>query len=285
MKKGGCFILVCCALILFSAPVGAADTDPADMPWHKLYGNIGYFIASMDSGFRIGSGTNGLGIDLDVEDLLGLNTSETAFRLDAGWRFSKNLRHKLQFSWFRIARSGEKFLNESVEVPDGEGGETTLGPGQFSTEFNFDIIELKYEYSFFLDERADFNIGIGLFVMPIEFGFSGVVDGVGSTDIREDITAPLPVIGVGFDFAITPKWFVRQQLDIFYLEIGDFEGSIIHANLGLEWLPWKHVGFGFGIDHMNVGVEARGSDYPGIDFIGNVEFDYFGAQLYIKIFM
>jgi hypothetical protein len=194
------------------------------------------------------------------------------------------LRHKLQFTWFRIDRSASKNLTESVEVPDGEGGETTLGPGQFDTEFNFDVIELKYEYSFFLDERVDFNIGIGLFVLPIEFGFSGVVDGVGSTNVREDITAPLPVIGLGFDFAITPKWFVRQQLDLFYLEIGDFEGGIAHNNLALEWLPWKHVGFGLGLDHMRVFVEAKGSDYPGVDFVGSVDFDYFGAQLYVKVF-
>ena len=285
MKKGGCFILVCCALIFLSAPVRAADTDPADMPWQKLYVNIGYFLASMNSGFRIGSGQNGIGVDLDVEDVLGLNTTEKAFRIDAGWRFTKNKRHKVQFSWFRIDRSGEKFLNTPIEIPDGEGGSTQLGPGQFSSTFNFDIVELKYEYSFFLDERADLNIGIGLFVMPIEFGFTGVVDGATSVDIREEITAPLPVIGVGFDFAITPKWYVRQQLDLFYLAIGDFEGGIAHNNLALEWLPWKHVGFGLGLEHMKVAVEAKGSDYPQIDFVGSVEFDYFGAQLYIKIFM
>lgn len=57
------------------------------------------------------------------------------------------------------------------------------------------------------------------------------------------------------------------------------------ANIALEYLPWKHVGFGLGIDAMRVGVEANGSDYPGVDFKGNVEFDYIGAQLYVKVFL
>ncbi len=35
---------------------------------------------------------------------------------------------------------------------------------------------------------------------------------------------------------------------------------------------------------MRVRVEAKGSDYPGVDFNGSVEFDYFGAQLYVKVF-
>jgi hypothetical protein len=274
--------------ILLSGPVLAADTDPADMPWEKMYLNLGYYFASIDSGFRLASGTIGIGVDVDVEDLLGLSTSESALRIEYGWRFTENMRHKLQLGWFRFDRSGSTDLGPTgVTLPDGEGGETTL-TGVFLSDFNFDIVQVKYEYSFFLDERADFNIGIGLFVMPIEFGLSGTIDTgsgpIASSQLREDITAPLPVLGVGFDFAITPKWYVRQQLDIFYLAIGDFEGGIAHNSLALEWLPWKHVGFGVGVDSMRVKVEAKGSDYPGVDFVGNVKFTYFGAQLYVKVF-
>ena len=76
-----------------------------------------------------------------------------------------------------------------------------------------------------------------------------------------------------------------MQLDLFYLEIGDFEGGIAGTSMALEYLPWKHVGFGLGVDGMRVRVEAKGSDYPGVDFKGSVEFDYIGAQLYVKIFL
>ena len=76
--------------------------------------------------------------------------------------------------------------------------------------------------------------------------------------------------------------FIR---DLFYLEYGDFEGSISDFNIALEYLPWKHVGFGLGLDALRVRVEAEGSDYPGVDFKGAVEFDYFGAQLYVKVFL
>ncbi len=283
MKKGRSLVWVCCVFILLSGPVLAADKGPADLPWEKMYLNLGAYVASMDSGFRIGSGDLGLGVDLDLEDLLGLKTSDTAFRIEYGWRFTNNKRHKLQLGWFRFDRSGSKTLSQDVEIPDGEGGTTTLS-GTLDSLFNFDIIQVKYEYSFFFDERLDLNLGIGLFVMPIEFGLSGIIDGNPAVTLREDITAPLPVVGVGFEFAITPNWFIRQQLDLFYLEIGDFEGGIAHNSLALEWLPWKHVGFGLGVDNMRVAVKASGSDYPGVDFVGNVKFAYFGAQLYVKVF-
>ena len=94
----------------------------------------------------------------------------------------------------------------------------------------------------------------------------------------------MPAFGVGFDLALAPKWFLRQQLELFYLEIGDFEGQLVSTSLALEYLPWKHVGFGLGFDAFRVDIEANGSDWPGIDFQGNVEFRYAGVQLYLKVF-
>jgi len=95
------------------------------------------------------------------------------------------------------------------------------------------------------------------------------------------------VIGVGIDYAITPKWFIRQQLNVFYLEISNYSGGIANLQAALEWLPferpfWKHFGFGLGVDAMRVEVEAEDSDVPGVDFRGTIGFSYFGAQLYLK---
>ena len=136
-----------------------------------------------------------------------------------------------------------------------------------------------------LDDRVDLNAGLGLFIMPIEFGLSGTINGVGEESLFEEVTAPLPVVGLGFEFAITPKWCIRQQFDVFYLEIQQFKGSILSNTRSLEYLPWKHVGFGLGVDTMRVKVEAQGEDYPEIDFKGEFQFTYFGAQLYLKAYL
>lgn len=277
----GCLVAV---VLIHNGVALGQEKDPSDLPWKKAYLELGYYFADLDSSFRIGSGALGLGIDIDVEDFLGLNTTDSAFRVDGGWRFTDNKRHKLEFNWFRFHRDASETLSQSVDIPDGEGGITTLGPGRLESKFDFDIIKLKYEYSLFLDDRLDINVGGGLYVMPIEFGTTGTVNGVGQTTLEEDITAPLPVFGMGFDFAITPEWFIRQQFDAFYLELGDFEGSILAASLGLEYLPWKHVGFGIAGEFLDISIEARGSDWPGIDFEGRVDFGYFGARIYVKTF-
>ena len=275
--------------IFFCTPAHADEDRPTrSYTWKKGYLNIGYYFAGLDSSFRLGDQNLGLGLDIDVESLLRLDTTDSSFRIDGGYRFGRTQRHKVEFGWFRFHREGTTFLDQKIEVPDlpdGSGG-SNLGPGTFESVFNFDIIELTYSYSYVFDERVDLNIGAGFYVMPIEFGFIGVIDGVGQSTVRESITAPLPAVGLGFDFAITPQWYIRQDADLFYLEIDSYKGGIANLLFALEYLPWKHVGFGAGVNWMQVFVEVDGdTDVPGVDFVGDVEFSYFGALLYLKLFM
>ena len=272
------------SLMVMSAPAAAGDKKQSNLPWKKAYLNVGWFFANLNSNFRIGGSGAGLGVSLDVEEFLGLETNTSSFRIDGVWRFTENKRHKLDFGWFGFHRESRGRIFESIEIPPGLGG-GTIGPGEIESTFNFDIIRIMYAYSLILDERVDFNLGLGLFIMPIEFGVQAIVNGVGAQGVQEDITAPLPVLGVGLDLALTPKWFIRQDLELFYLEIDNFTGSIFSGTLALEYLPWKHVGFGLGVDGKRVQVEANGSDLSWMDFRGNVEFSYVGGLLYAKVFL
>ena len=233
MKKIRYFIWTCCALVLLSGPVLAADTDPTDLPWKKAYLDLGLFYSVSNTTFRLGEDNIGTGISLDVEDFLGLDSTTSAFRIGGGWRFTKNMRHKLEFGWFAIHRDASGTITEDINIPPEHGGGTILAGEVVDSEFNFDLIKLKYEYSFILDDRLDLNLGLGLFVMPFEFGVQQTAGGNG---MAEDITAPLPVGSLGFDFAITPKWFVRQQLELFYLKYGDFTGAITGSSVALEYI-------------------------------------------------
>ncbi len=284
------WLVIIMLAVAFSLPAAAVGSEqqkePYPYPWEKGYLAFGGYIASLNSGVTLG-GSQGLGVSVDVESLLGLDTTDSSFRITGGYRLGKNRRHKLELSWFRFNREGENTITEAIPIPPEIGGEPgeEIGPGVISSFFNFDIYKFKYEYSFVLDERADLNIGIGLFVMPIEFGISYTVTGLTQGETEESITAPLPVFGIGFDFAIIPKWFLRQQLEFFYLEYDNFTGAIKSLRVALEYYPWQHVGFGLAFDGLDVDVEAtKESDYPGLgDFVGTIGFETIGAELYLKI--
>jgi hypothetical protein len=271
------------AVVLLSmiqpAVIRAADTE-AQMPWEKVGANVGVFLAGLDSSIRIGSG---IGVDIDVEEALDLDSTNTVFRADALWRFTKNKRHRLDLIWFAFRRDGDRRILDDIPIED-DDGEVIIIPSGTTVEtfFDLDIYQLNYSYSFFQDERIDLAAGIGVYIMPIDFGIrvSGLVDDEG----EEKFTAPLPVINLRMDIALTPKWFIRTGAQVFYLEYENFTGSILEFRTALEYNPWKHVGIGVGFDTFGFRLEADGEDWPGIDLKGNVEFNYAGLQLYLRMF-
>ena len=243
-------------------------------PWRNFNVNLGVNITDLDSSVRFGIA--GVGLEIDVEDALGLDSSDTVFFGNGYYRFGSTRRHRFDFGYTGYRRDSSGVLAQNLPIfdliiPEGE---------TVQTSFDFDIIRVGYSYSLLKDDRMDLGIGGSLYVMPIEFSINSTSKGFKS----EDITAPLPVLTLRGDFAITPKLFLKTNWDIFYLKIGDFKGSILSTTVALEYNVWKNVGFGLGFNDFRVDIEASGSDYPGIDFVGNIEFQFTGLNLYTKIF-
>ena len=246
-------------------------------PWRNFNLDLGVALTALDSKVEFGSANLGVGVVVDVEDALGLDSSDTVFFANGYYRFGKTRRHRWDFSYARYRRDATRVLSTDVPIFDG----TLLAGETVYTEMNFDILRAGYSYSLLQDDRMDLGIGAGLYVMPIEFSFS--TSGLLGSQ-SEDLTAPLPVLGLRADFALTKKLFLKMRWDIFYLKIGDFKGSIMSGVLAVEYNFWKNVGFGLGYNDFRVKVEASGSDYPNINFTGNVNFEYRGLNLYTKIF-
>jgi len=266
------------AAVLLACPIFAAEEGAKDLPWERGYVNLGAYLADMNSSFRLGIDNVGLGLIIDTEKFLGMTTNDSAFRLEAGYRLGGSKRHKLELGWFFFNRRSEKTISDDLVLPPEMGGDTLFVGTTISSIFNFDIIKAKYKYAIVLDDRVDMNLGVGFYVMPIKIG-------LGKKDEErkdQDITAPLPVFGLGAEIIITEHWLLRENLDLFFLKIGSFKGSILGAQTAIEYSNWEHWGIGAGIDGMLLRVEASGDDYPLMDFVGALSFSYFGAQLYAK---
>ena len=213
-----------------------------------------------------------------MEDALGLESTTTVLRTDAYWRFTDNLKHRLEFTWFALRRNGNNTLARNIEI---DGVTLPIGT-QVESKFDFDIYKLGYSYSFFQDNRMDIAAGLGLFIAPINFELNAT--GLVTNYTAESLTAPLPVFTIRGDFAITPKLFLKNQIELFYLEYENYKGGIYDYKINLEYNWFKHVGVGVGLETFNLGLEAEGSDYPGVDFVGQIGFRYTGAMLYAKFY-
>lgn len=273
-------VLVAIAIAGIPNPVLSADNASADSPWETYGLSGGVFISDINTSIRLGTG---VGVDLDAEELLGLDSTNTVFRIGGLWRFSDNQRHRVDLSWFAFHRSGSRTVGQDFEIENREGETVEIEAGtEVDAFFDIDIYQLAYSYSFLQDERIDFAAILGLYVMPIDFGIkvAGVVDQEG----KQDLIAPLPTLGLRLDIALTPKWYFRSGTQLFYIEYEQFKGSLLAAHTALEFKPWPHVGIGVGADSFKLRMEADGEDYPSIDLKGNLEFDYFGLQAYLRLF-
>ncbi|MDH3576178.1 MAG: outer membrane beta-barrel protein [Desulfobacteraceae bacterium] len=278
-KRKYLYVLLAAGLLFFIQPAWAKDADSDDKPWKKFNVDVGYFISNVDTNLSLGSG---LGLTVNVEDLLGLDTNNNVFRIDAFWRFTDNLRHRFDFTWFSFRRDGSTTVGRDFTIKDKNDNEIEILAGtRVNSKFNLDIYRARYSYSFFQDDRMDLAFSIGAYVMPIDIGLQAA--GLINFDETERFTAPLPTLGLRMDFAITPKWFLRSNFEIFYLEINEFTGTIYETNVAIEYIPWKHLGFGLAGNVFSLGIEADGEDYPGIDFKGELKFRYSGLLLYAKV--
>lgn len=257
-------------------PAFAAQAENKTTPWKKYGFNLGGSFNITDSEVQLGI-TN-LGLTIDTEELLDLDTTTTSVMFEAFWRFTKNRRHCLDFGWNSFHRTGKTTLGKDLDI-----GDNTIPLGsRVDTTFDIDTYRLSYSYSFLQDDRMDFAVSLGAYILPVSFDLraQGVVNVVES----ESITAPLPVVGLRFDFAITPKWFLKNNLDLFYLEIGDYRGAITDIKIRIEYNAFKNVGFGLSAESFRVKVESEGNDYPGVDLLGTFEFESYGLMAYVKFY-
>jgi len=272
--------IVVVAVLFLPAVSGGSEGQSNAQPWETAGLSAGYFISAVDTSLRLGTG---LGVDIDLEDLLGLDSTNSVFRVGGLWRFTDNQRHRLDLSWFSLSRDSTLNILGDITFENDEGEEITIGAGTtVDSFFDLDIYQLAYSYSFFQDDRLDLAAGIGLYIMPIDVGLStsGLIDEQASADF----TAPLPVVGLRMDVALTPRWYIRTGTQVFYVEYENFTGSILNVAAAVEYKPWEHVGIGVGFDALQIDIEAEGEDWPEIDLNGKLQFNYTGLQLYLRLF-
>ena len=76
----------------------------------------------------------------------------------------------------------------------------------------------------------------------------------------EDVLAPLPVLSVYGQFALTERWAVGSRLDRFSLSYDKYDGSLTSLALDLTYQPLPHFGFGAGYRGLFIRMDAAGDN-------------------------
>jgi len=270
--------------LLFVGPamvLAEEATTPEQTDKLMLRGGWAYVFGA-NANVSIGGPALGVGANVDLTTTLGVNSSTDAFRLDGLYRF--NDRHAIGMSYYRVGLSGSKSLNQDILIND----QTIAAGGATQTSLSFNTYRLIYNYSFYRNDKVELAVSPGLYMMQTKFSFAGqgtIKTGGGtpvagsSTIISEQVTLPLPSIGLVANYNITPKLQFQSRYDIFYLTIGDYTGTMFEFYAGLEYRLHKHFAMGAAFDRLQAGLSGSG------DQGFNINFSYNLAYVYATIYM
>jgi len=250
----------------------AEETPPSEMK-DKLMVRGGWaYVFGATANVAVGGPVLGVGTSVDFTNTLGGDTSTDAFRVDGLYRF--NDRHAVGFSWYRVGLSGEKSLNQDIQINDQiiNAGATT------QTGLSFNTYRLLYNYSFYRNDKVELGISPGLYVMKTNFNFAGqgTINGASgeTTVINEQITLPLPSIGLIANYNITSKLQAQTRFDFFYLSIGQYTGEMFEFYAGLEYRLFQHFAMGAAYDRLTAGLSGSGNQGFNVDFGYNLAYIY-----------
>ncbi len=116
------------------------------------------------------------------------------------------------------------------------------------------------------------GVALGFHVTDVDAGLS---TSGGAVDEGGDVLAPLPVLSLYGQVALTDTWVLDGRLDAFRLEYDPYKGRVFSLGLDALYQPWDHFGFGFGWRTLHFALSAEGSDWEGeisSDFQGPIAF-------------
>jgi hypothetical protein len=257
-------------------PKKETDKDSLQYQWERFSLSLGGFVAGINSDISLMGRESGLGININMEDALGLRTATLVMRGEAEYNFGSRRRSHVRMSYFGLIRNSTKILESEIEI-----GNNVFPVGtEITSNFDLHIIRGLYDYAYFKDERISLGVSGGLYVLPVRFAITTE----STIDENTSFVAPLPVIGMRNAFLVTPRIVLKQNLEVLYFKISDYQGSISDLNVWLEYNPFKHFGFGLGYNTFHLNFNSKQNTENDREFKGSIETGYTGLLFYGRYF-
>jgi hypothetical protein len=237
---------------------GAAASLPASgaIPQHPLLNDkfrvsLGGFYADTNTSVRLDANT-GTGIEINFEDALGIENRKLVGEAAMYWRFGE--RWHLGADYFSINRSGSRTLSQTVEW----GGQTFTAGTNVSAQTKISDLRTTVGYSFFKRPDKEVGVGAGLHWTGLKFSLEETSGVVGAESAS--VTAPLPVVYMYSNVALTDTWAMSTRLDWLSLNYDKYSGSIRAVGFDFIYQPYTHVAFGMGWHAMILGLKVENTD-------------------------
>ena len=231
--------------VLFAVPLVAnaadeANKEPAPVsastPQNRLLNDrfrlsLGAFRAESTTEARLSTASGGTGVDVNFEDLLGLDERKVVGEASLYWRFAE--RWRVDVGYFSLNRNGTRTLDTQIEW----GGTTYPIGTTVTSNYRLSDTRVAVGYSFFRRPDKELGVGVGLH----RAGIAASIDAASVGAQSQSVTAPLPFVSLYGNFALTDTWAFSTRVDWLSLSYDKYSGGIRAVSYTHLTLPTKRI--------------------------------------------
>ena len=150
-------------------------------------------------------------------------------------------RHGLSFDYYRYDKNYTPTLSGQTII----NGQPVTGTATADADLQLDLAKLAYKW-WMGQEKDTFGIGLGAayYSAKLEGSATGLVNGVSAT-ARDSVSehAYAPLLELAWRHAFTPEVRMYMEASGIKKNGGRINGHIYGGNVGVEWFPFKNIGF------------------------------------------
>lgn len=225
--------------------------------WDRFRFSAGAFFIDLDTKTEVESSRLDRGTRIDLEDDLGMESSQTDLFLSARYRFAR--KHSIAVGFLSIERNGDVTLTRDIQF----GEDFFTINIDVESNFDFELLQLSYRYAFLSREKFDMAFSVGINSVDYDIALTALG---GAVEGRENEKYPVPSLGLGSRFRFARGWSLGIGAAYFEYSTDDWEASFLVTDIDVEYFPWRHVGFGVGYNRLEIEYVEEGSDALDIDF-------------------
>ncbi len=260
MKK-----LLCCVVLCL---LGGVALSSAEEPTETILQTrnsqwviaVGGSSVLFDSSFKYLDKETGNGFFFDPEGQLDLPERQDVPMLSM--LVALKDRHFLSIGATRFRRESTPLAVEDLDL-----GDLGIASGEVSVWINSNDFDVSYGYRLFRDDHIRILGKVGIYTLDLDAGihaegewnFNGERES-GTFGRERSLVAPLPLIGVQFNFHINRRWSMSTSVDAMYLPVGDITGRALRSKLHSRYAFGRTVGIVFGINYFNIHVTEQNDE-------------------------
>lgn len=280
------------AMLLVAPAVAAQDADGEEkirerFDQERFSLSIEGFFPAYDTQLALNRSSLGfdslidLGTRIDLEDRLGLDDRQSSVRVQATYRWGR--RHRVQFSYLDISRSGEATIEGDYRLFDRPFSVLL----ELQTTMGVKLLVFDWGYALLSTQKSEFGLVAGLYTFDtgLEIEATARLAATNAEQViadgREDADPiiPLPVVGLFGGYRPTPRLGIGGHLKIFALEFEEYSGNLLDVEAWVEYIVWKHLAVGLSISSFDLGAEAKSSDEPAF---ATFDWERRGISMYLR---